>query len=315
MTGYVLRIDRNSAHDGPGRRTAVVLKGCPLRCSWCDTPESHRLEPELAFREDQCVRCFECFDDCKLHAISETDGRPVVDLNLCRWCGDCADGCSTEARLQVGSVMTESRLLQEIVTEAPLHRETGGGVTFTGGEPLLQAEFLFRLLEGCRALDIHTAVDTCGAAAPYAIERVAELADLILYDLKHVDDESHRRITGSSNREILDNLRLLVRLQAAVRVRFPLVPGVNDDAAHVRRLAEFVASLGLPGIDVVPYRRVAVRALRGARPAESVGVPAGAAGRCHCRGLAAVVRVRPHGPRRAAPGVASAPPSCDERDA
>ena len=255
MTGYVLRIDRNSAHDGPGRRTAVVLKGCPLRCSWCDTPASHRLEPELAFGEDQCVRCFECFDDCKLHAISETDGRPVVDLNLCRWCGDCADGCSTEARLQVGSVMTESRLLQEIVTEAPLHRETGGGVTFTGGEPLLQAEFLFRLLEGCRALDIHTAVDTCGAAAPYAVERVAELADLILYDLKHVDDEGHRRITGSSNREILDNLRLLVRLQAAVRVRFPLVPGVNDDAAHVRRLAEVVASLGFREIDVVPYRR------------------------------------------------------------
>ena len=255
MTGYVLRIDRNSAHDGPGRRTAVVLKGCPLRCSWCDTPASHRLEPELAFREDQCVRCFECFDDCKLHAISETDGRPVVDLNLCRWCGDCADGCSTEARRQVGSVMTESRLLQEIVTEAPLHREAGGGVTFTGGEPLLQAEFLFRLLEGCRALDIHTTVDTCGAAAPYAIERVAELADLILYDLKHVDDEGHRRITGSSNREILDNLRLLVRLQAAVRVRFPLVPGVNDDAAHVRRLAEVVASLGFREIDVVPYRR------------------------------------------------------------
>ena len=255
MTGYVLRIDRNSAHDGPGRRTAVVLKGCPLRCSWCDTPESHRLEPELAFREDQCVRCFECFDDCKLGAISETDGRPIVDLNLCRWCGDCADGCSTEARRQVGSVMTESRLLQEIVTEAPLHGETGGGVTFTGGEPLLQAEFLFRLLEGCRALDIHTAVDTCGAAAPYAIERVAELADLILYDVKHVDDESHRRITGSSNREILDNLRLLVRLQAAVRVRFPLVPGVNDDAGHVRRLAAFVASLGLTEIDVVPYRR------------------------------------------------------------
>ena len=164
--------------------------------------------------------------------------------------------------------MTESRLLQEIVTEAPLHRETGGGVTFTGGEPLLQAEFLFRLLEGCRALDIHTAVDTCGAAAPYAIERVAELADLILYDLKHVDDEGHRRITGSSNREILDNLRLLVRLQAAVRVRFPLVPGVNDDAAHVRRLAEVVASLGFREIDVVPYRRP-----RGRRRYEALGRP------------------------------------------
>jgi pyruvate formate lyase activating enzyme len=256
VTGYVLRIDRNSTCDGPGLRTAVLLKGCPLRCTWCDIPESHRTGPELVFHQEECVRCFECFDDCKLGAISETDGEPVVDLNVCRWCGDCADGCSTAARRQAGSVMTESRLLQEIEIDAPLHRQSGGGVTFTGGEPLLQAEFLFRLLEGCRALDIHSAVDTCGAAAPYAIERVAELADLILYDLKHVDDERHRRITGSSNREILDNLRLLVRLQAPVQVRFPLVPGVNDDAAHVRRLAELVASLGLREIDIVPYRRV-----------------------------------------------------------
>jgi pyruvate formate lyase activating enzyme len=255
VTGYVLRIDRGSAHDGPGLRTAVVLKGCPLRCTWCDTPESHRAGPELVFHQERCVRCFECFDDCKLGAISETDGRPVVDLNVCRWCGDCADGCSTDARRQVGSVMTESRLLQEIEIDAPVHRQTGGGVTFTGGEPLLQAEFLFRLLEGCRALDIHSAVDTCGAASPWAVERAAELADLILYDLKHVDDERHRRITGSSNREILDNLRLLSRIEAAVRVRFPVIPGLNDDAAHVRRLAELVASLGFREIDVVPYRR------------------------------------------------------------
>jgi len=255
VTGYVLRIDRCSAHDGPGLRTAVVLKGCPLRCSWCDTPESHRIEPELAFREDHCVRCFECFDDCTLGAISEAAGRPIVDQGICRWCGDCADGCSTDARLHVGSVMTESRVLEEIARDEDVFRRSGGGVTFTGGEPLLQAEFLFRLLEGCRALDIHSAVDTCGAASPWAVERAAELADLILYDLKHVDDERHRRITGSSNREILDNLRLLSRIEAAVRVRFPVIPGLNDDAAHVRRLAELVASLGFREIDVVPYRR------------------------------------------------------------
>lgn len=256
MTGYVLRIARGSAHDGPGLRTTVVLKGCPLRCTWCDAPESHRMEPELAFREDRCVRCFECFDDCKLGAISETDGRPVVDQGICRWCGDCADGCSTDARLQVGSVMTESRVLAEVARDEARFRETGGGVTFSGGEPLLQAEFLLRLLEGCRALGIHTAVDTCGAAAPHDVARAAELADLILYDLKHVDDEAHRQLTGSSNRELLENLRLLSRLGAAVRVRFPLLPGLNDDAAHVRRLGSMVSSLGFPDVDVVPYLRV-----------------------------------------------------------
>ena len=256
MIGYVLRIDRGSSHDGPGLRTTVVLKGCPLRCSWCDTPESHRIGPELVFREDHCVRCFDCFDDCKLGAISETDGRPVVDQGVCRWCGDCADGCSTDARLQAGSVMTESRVLQEIERDSPLHRRSGGGVTFSGGEPLLQAEFLLRLLEGCNALGIHSAVDTCGAAAPHDLDRVADAADLLLYDLKHIDDHHHRRLTGSSNREILENLRRAVERRAAVRIRFTLVPGVNDDEDHVRRLAGFVSSLGLSDVDVLPYRTV-----------------------------------------------------------
>jgi pyruvate formate lyase activating enzyme len=276
VTGYVLRIDRGSAHDGPGLRTAVVLKGCPLRCSWCDTPESHRIEPELVFREDRCVRCFECFDDCKLGAISETDGRPVVDQGVCRWCGDCADGCSADARLQVGSVMTESRVLAEIERDAPLHRRSGGGVTFSGGEPLLQAEFLIRLLEGCRALGIHSAVATCGAASAYDVDRVADAADLLLYDLKHLDDEHHRRITGSSNREILENLRRAVHRQAAVKIRFTPVPGVNDAEDHVRQLAGFVSSLGLSEIDVLPYRAVVAgryEALGRPNPARSLTEP------------------------------------------
>jgi pyruvate formate lyase activating enzyme len=233
----------------------VILKGCPLRCTWCDTPEGHRTEPELVFRQEQCVRCFECFDDCRLGAISASGGQPVVDLNVCRWCGDCADGCSTDARRQAGSVMTESRVLAEVLRDEALYRQSGGGVTFSGGEPLLQPDFLLRLLETCRERGIHTAVDTCGASPAGVLDRVADLADLFLYDLKHLDDGEHRRMTGASNREILDNLRMLARRQAPVRVRFPVIPGVNDAAAHVRRLGEFVSSLGFREIDVVPYRK------------------------------------------------------------
>ena len=272
MTGYVLRIDRNSTHVGPGLRTAVVLKGCPLRCTWCDTPESHRADPELVFDQEQCVRCFECFDDCKLGAISEAGGQPVVDLNVCRWCGDCADGCTTDARSLIGSIMTESRVLAEIERDAYLYPQTGGGVTFTGGEPLLQPEFLAGLLDGCRARGIHTAVGTCGAAPADVVDRIAGKADLLLFDLKHLDAAQHRRITGASNREILDNLRQCARRQAAVRVRFPLVPGLNDGEDHVRRLAAFVAGLGVTEIDVVPYRKPAAGAY------EALGRPNPASG-------------------------------------
>lgn len=304
MTGYVLRIDRGSAHDGPGLRTTVVLKGCPLRCTWCDIPESHRMEPELAFREDRCVRCFECFDDCKLGAISETDGRPVVDQGVCRWCGDCADGCSTDARLQIGSVMTESRVLAELAHDEASFRETGGGVTFSGGEPLLQAEFLLRLLEGCRALGIHTAVDTCGAASMHVVEQVAGLADLVLFDLKHLDEDAHRRTTGASNVEILGNLRRLAELGAAVRVRLPLIPGVNDNGGHISRLAGFVSSLGFREIDVLPYRRVDPRryeALGRPNPSATVAEPNPGSVSAVCtvlaqHGLSAVVVRRAPGP-------------------
>jgi pyruvate formate lyase activating enzyme len=255
VTGYVLRIERFAVHDGPGIRTTVFLKGCPLRCVWCHSPESQDTVPELMFREDRCIRCFECFDDCKLGAISEINGLPVVNESACRWCGDCADGCPTDARLQAGSVMTESRVLQEIERDTIFYDQSGGGVTFSGGEPMLQPDFLVRLLDGCRAKRIHTAVDTCGAAPADVLERVADRTDLFLFDVKHLDDEAHRKATGSSNRQILDNLKRLAARRANVWVRFPLIPDINDDLNHVRRLGQFVASLGLSHVDVLPYHR------------------------------------------------------------
>jgi pyruvate formate lyase activating enzyme len=213
------------------------------------------MAPELMFREDRCIRCFECVDDCRLGAISRVDGRPLVDMAVCRWCGDCADGCPTEARIQAGSVMTESRVLDEITQDTIFFDQSGGGVTFSGGEPLMQLEFLVALLDGCRALRIHTAVDTCGAALPQALARVADRADLFLFDLKHLDDARHRRVTGSSNVQILDNLQALAARKANVIVRFPLIPEINDDADHIERLGCYVRSIGLSRIDVLPYHR------------------------------------------------------------
>ena len=255
MTGYVFRIERFSTHDGPGIRTTVFLKGCPLRCTWCHSPESQSAEPELLFREDRCIRCFECVDDCQLGALSSVDGTLVIDRNVCRWCGDCADGCPTGARTQSGSVMTESRLMDEIVRDTIFYDQSGGGVTFSGGEPMMQPEFLAAMLDACRMRRIHTAVDTCGAASPGTLDRIADRADLFLFDLKHLDEARHRHVTGTSNAQILDNLETLASRGANVIVRFPLVPDVNDAPEHIERLGQFVASLGLSRIDVLPYHR------------------------------------------------------------
>jgi pyruvate formate lyase activating enzyme len=276
VTGYVFRIERFAVHDGPGIRTTVFLKGCPLRCTWCHSPESQKPEPELMLREDRCIRCFECFDDCTLGAISEINGQPVVNPAVCRWCGDCADGCPTDARVQAGSVMTESRVIQEVERDTIFYDQSGGGVTFSGGEPMMQPEFLVRLLELCRSRRIHTAVDTCGAAPAEVLDRVADRTDLFLYDIKHLDDAAHRQATGASNRQILDNLRRLAARGANVRVRFPLIPDVNDDPDHVARLGRFLASLGLSQVDVLPYHRAGsgkYAALGRAYPLDQIETP------------------------------------------
>jgi len=255
VTGYVFRIARSSVHDGPGIRTTVFLKGCPLRCTWCHSPESQSPQPELFYREDRCIRCLECVDHCQLGAISAVDGRPTVDGEVCRWCGDCADACPSGARTQAGSVMTESRVLQEIERDTVFYDQSGGGVTFSGGEPMMQPDFLVALLDGCRKRRIHTAVDTCGAASAETLSRVADRTDLFLFDLKHIDAARHRHVTGSSNTQILDNLAALAARGSNVVVRFPLIPGVNDDPGDVERLGRFVASTGLSRIDVLPYHR------------------------------------------------------------
>jgi len=255
VTGYVFRIERFALHDGPGIRTTVFFKGCPLRCTWCHSPESQSTAPELMFRDERCIRCFACIDDCHQGAVSRVDEQPVVNPAICRRCGECADTCPTGARTQVGSVMSESRVLEEIARDTIFYDQSGGGVTFSGGEPLMQPDFLVALLDGCRALHIHTTIDTCGAAFPRVLERVAERADLLLFDLKHLDDARHRQVTGSSNVQILDNLRALAARKANVIVRFPLIPGINDDPDHIARLGRFIHAIGLSRIDVLPYHR------------------------------------------------------------
>lgn len=254
MTGVVFNIMRFAVNDGPGIRTTVFLKGCPLRCLWCHNPESILPGPELFIRTDRCIRCGACLEVCEHGAIRGGEDAFMTVRELCTRCGHCVDACWADARELVGREMTTEEVLEAISRDTVFHDESGGGVTFSGGEPLLQHEFLLSVLQGCRARGIHTAVDTSGYAAPAVLDAVAEVADLFLYDVKLFDEKRHRRFTGVSNRLILENLRRLSARGAAVIVRIPLIPGINDDEGNIREIGEFVASLGgISEIDVLPY--------------------------------------------------------------
>lgn len=249
-SGIVFRIARYSVHDGPGIRTTVFLKGCPLRCVWCHSPESQRRGPELLVNAERCVGCGRCLHVCP-HGAATAPGTAPGDT--CRACGTCVDGCPGGARQIVGTTMSVAQVIAEIERDRLFYDESGGGVTFSGGEPLFQPAFLAALVDACRAREIRTAVDTTGYAAHAPLEAIRP--DLFLYDLKLMDDFRHRRATGVSNRRILANARRLVTGGASVRFRFPLVPDVNDDEENLLALGEFVRSLGHASLDLLPYHR------------------------------------------------------------
>ncbi len=253
-TGLVFDVQRFSIHDGPGIRTTVFLKGCPLRCDWCHNPESQDRRPELAITESRCIHCGSCGSVCPLGLAG---GPYVTDPMRCDRCGRCVAACPTGARRLVGELMTPRRLLEAVERDRPFFDESGGGVTFSGGEPLAQPRFLLACLREARVRGIHTTVDTCGVASPITIRRVAALADLFLYDLKVLDPERHRRFTGVPLEPILDNLRQLDERGARIWLRVPLIPGRNDDVANLEDLARLALGLRTrPRLHLLPYHRL-----------------------------------------------------------
>lgn len=261
--GTVFNISRYAIHDGPGIRTTVFLKGCPLSCWWCHNPESMSPAPQVALRRTRCIRCGACLEKCANHAISMADGEIVTDQDSCRLCLECAGACPADAREIIGRTMTVPEVMAEIKKDIPFYDESGGGVTFSGGEPLMQPDFLMELLDECGRLELHRTVDTSGYARQEILLETAAKADLFLYDLKHMDSEIHRKYTGVGNEVILENLKALSARDVALRIRFPLIPGINDDRTNVEKTAAFLQKLHrVPNIDILPYHDVATSKYR-----------------------------------------------------
>lgn len=257
LTGTIFDLKRYAINDGPGIRTAVFLKGCPLDCWWCHNPEGRSSYPQLMVRANRCRSCGECVKACPKEAL-HLDGEVITNKRLCENCGICAQVCVHGARELVGRPVTVAALLSEIERDVVFFDQSGGGVTLTGGEPLMQPRFTSELLQACQAHDIHTVLDTSGYAPWGVVAEAAAHTDLFLYDIKLMDDDRHRKYTGVSNRRILSNLKRLVEGGGRVIVRIPLIPGVNDDEGNLRETHRFLA--GLPGIlrvEVLPYHAIA----------------------------------------------------------
>lgn len=254
--GTVFNIQKMSIHDGPGIRTTVFFKGCLLNCLWCSNPESQRLEKEVACFQTRCVKCGYCAEVCPKGLIERNPPFEITDRSECDLCGICVKECCINGKKVIGEDYTVEELLHEILKDKSFYDSSGGGVTFSGGEPLMQHEFLVEILKACKAQGLHTAIETTGFGKTEALLAAAEQLDLVYFDVKHMNDEKHREVTGVSNRRILENLTALGAAHDNVVVRIPVIPGINDDDINIAKTAEYITSAGIGKLELLPYHNL-----------------------------------------------------------
>jgi pyruvate formate lyase activating enzyme len=254
--GVVFNIQRFSIQDGPGIRTTVFLKGCPLRCQWCSNPESQSPHPEIMYRSKQCQKCGTCAEVCDVGAVTVIDGRPSLDRSTCTMCMDCVEACPSGALEISGKRMALEEVVDEACKDELFYTNSGGGVTLSGGEPLSQPEFSRLFLKACKERSIHTALDTSGHAAWQVMQGVLEYTDLVLFDLKHLSSEKHLEGTQASNDLILGNLRKTLDLeQSRVWIRIPMIPDYNDSAPYVEELVHVLKEMRAEKVSLLGYHQ------------------------------------------------------------
>lgn len=268
-TGRIFDVKRFAVHDGDGIRTTVFLKGCPLHCLWCHNPEGIGAAPQLSFTENNCTGCGECARVCPAAVHVFTGARHLLRRENCTACGKCTDVCPQNALRLYGRTVSTAELLPLLLEDRAFYEASGGGVTLSGGECLMQADFCAALLKLLKENGIHTAVDTCGSVPRSALEKVLPYTDVFLYDLKAFDEKVHIRCTGQSNRPILENLLYLDRCGKAAEIRVPLVPGFND--GETEGIAAFLAGqTGFRRVRVLPYHNFAASKYRACGMADTL---------------------------------------------
>lgn len=256
LTATITDIQKFSVHDGPGIRSIVFFKGCPLRCEWCQNPETWSIKPEIMYTPSSCIQCGACQANCPIGAIRLEEDGIHLNYDLCKCCKICIKTCYAEALSVVGKKMNVEAVLQIVLQDLPFYEKSGGGVTLSGGEVLMHADFATELLHRLKEKNIHTAIETCGFGPWEKLQTILDYTDLVLYDIKHMDSNVHKKYTGQGNQQILRNLKNCNSLGKKIIIRMPYIPGVNDTEENLYKVGDLACKLNISMIHLLPFHKM-----------------------------------------------------------